>query len=182
ADMRSGRVLPSLDAAPLPRRRPDPATVVGAGARARRRRPRRPIRRCRGRRRDGAAAGRARGIHRGRAGAAHRRAVAPGRPDQAGAHPPPDEPEPRTPRGPAAGPCAAGYNDGIVLFDPLASRWLMSELAAVGEHLCVYVSRTSDPLAGGWVSYDFPTPAFPDYPKYAVWPDGYYVTTNESAP
>src|SRR5207253_1794858 len=52
----------------------------------------------------------------------------------------------------------------------------------VGEHLCVYVSRTSDPLAGGWVSYDFPTPAFPDYPKYAVWPDGYYVTTNESAP
>ena len=82
----------------------------------------------------------------------------------------------------AGGPCAAGYNDGIVLFDPLASRWLMSELAAVGEHLCVYVSRTSDPLAGGWVSYDFPTPAFPDYPKYAVWPDGYYVTTNESAP
>src|SRR5439155_9107606 len=82
----------------------------------------------------------------------------------------------------AGGPCAAGYGDGIVLFDPLASRWLMAEFAAVGNHLCVYVSRTSDPLAGGWFSYDFSTPEFPDYPKYAVWPDGYYVTSDESVP
>jgi len=37
----------------------------------------------------------------------------------------------------AGGPCAAGYGDGIVLFDPLASRWLMAEFAAVGNHLCV---------------------------------------------
>ena len=82
----------------------------------------------------------------------------------------------------AGGPCASGYGDGIVLFDPLASRWLMAEFAAVGNHLCVYVSRTSDPLTGGWFSYDFSTPEFPDYPKYAVWPDGYYVTTGESVP
>jgi hypothetical protein len=79
------------------------------------------------------------------------------------------------------GPCASGYGDGIVLFDPLASRWLMSEFAASGSHLCVYISQTSDPL-GGWFTYDFATPQFPDYPKYAVWPDAYYVTTNESAP
>jgi hypothetical protein len=26
------------------------------------------------------------------------------------------------------------------------------------------------------------TPNFPDYPKYGVWPDGYYVTTNEASP
>src|SRR5439155_143349 len=70
----------------------------------------------------------------------------------------------------AGGPCAAGYNDGIVLFDPLASRWLMSELAAVGEHLCVYVSRTSDPLAGGWVSYDFATPANSTFTQVASVP------------
>ncbi len=25
-------------------------------------------------------------------------------------------------------------------------------------------------------------PGFPDYPKYGVWPDAYYVTTNESSP
>ena len=82
----------------------------------------------------------------------------------------------------AGGPCASGYGDGIVLFDPLASRWLMAEFAAVGNHLCVYVSRTSDPMGGGWFSYDFLTPEFPDYPKYAVWPGGYYVTSDESVP
>src|SRR5437762_7889538 len=62
----------------------------------------------------------------------------------------------------AGGPCASGYGDGIVLFDTLASRWLMAEFAAVGNHLCVYVSRTSDPLAGGWFSYDFPRDIAPD--------------------
>ncbi|TMA37374.1 MAG: hypothetical protein E6J79_10645 [Deltaproteobacteria bacterium] len=80
------------------------------------------------------------------------------------------------------GLCASGFGDGIVLFDPLASRWLMSEFASRGNHLCVYVSRTSDPLGGGWFGYDFGTTEFPDYPKYAVWPDAYYLSTNESAP
>ena len=80
------------------------------------------------------------------------------------------------------GRCAAGFGDGIVLFDPLASRWLMSEFASRGNHLCVYISRTNDPLGGGWFGYDFGTEEFPDYPKYAVWPDAYYVSTNESAP
>jgi hypothetical protein len=84
--------------------------------------------------------------------------------------------------GNGTGPCASGFGDGIVLFDALASRWLMAEFAELGDHLCVYVSKTSDPLAGGWFSYAFTTPEFPDYPKYAVWPDAYYVTTNESAP
>src|SRR5256885_4508432 len=65
---------------------------------------------------------------------------------------------------------------------PISSRWLMSEFASRGNHLCVYVSRTSDPLGGGWFGYDFGTAEFPDYPKYAVWPDAYYVSTNESAP
>jgi len=80
------------------------------------------------------------------------------------------------------GRCGSGFGDGIVLFDPLASRWLMSEFASQENHLCVYVSRTSDPLGGGWFGYDFATTEFPDYPKYAVWPDAYYVSTNESAP
>ncbi len=80
------------------------------------------------------------------------------------------------------GPCGSGFGDGIVLFDPLASRWLLSEFASAGNHLCLYVSRASDPVSGGWFSYDFPTPEFPDYPKTGVWPDAYYVTTNESSP
>lgn len=80
-------------------------------------------------------------------------------------------------------PCANGQGDPIVLYDELAGRWLLSELAQQGTpRLCVYVSRTNDPVAGGWFSFEFVTPEFPDYPKYGVWPDAYYVTTNESSP
>jgi hypothetical protein len=58
----------------------------------------------------------------------------------------------------------------------------MSEFSSSGNHLCVYISKTSDPISGGWYLYDFNVPQFPDYPKYAVWPDAYYVSTNESSP
>jgi hypothetical protein len=81
-----------------------------------------------------------------------------------------------------SGACASGFGDPVVLYDELADRWLLSEFAGSGNHLCVYVSQTSDPIAGGWFAYDFATPSFPDYPKYGVWPDAYYVTTNESSP
>src|SRR5690606_34255408 len=80
------------------------------------------------------------------------------------------------------GACASGFGDPVVLYDELADRWLLSEFASGGNHLCVYISQTSDPVAGGWFAYDFSTPSFPDYPKYGVWPDAYYVTTNESSP
>jgi hypothetical protein len=53
---------------------------------------------------------------------------------------------------------------------------------ASGNRLCVYISQTNDPVAGGWFLYGFITPNFPDYPKYAVWPDAYYVSTNEANP
>lgn len=79
----------------------------------------------------------------------------------------------------AGGGCATGGGDPIVLYDRLANRWLLSEFASTGNNLCLYVSRTPDPVAGGWYLYDFETPNFPDYPKYAVWPDAYYVSTNE---
>lgn len=75
--------------------------------------------------------------------------------------------------------CSSGWGDVIVLYDQLADRWLMSEFAQVGNHLCVYISQTGDP-AGSWYSYDFTIVRFPDYPKFAVWPDAYYATTNES--
>ena len=79
------------------------------------------------------------------------------------------------------GPCQSGLGDPIVLYDKLADRWLLSEFASSGNHLCVYVSTGPNP-AGTYYFYDFTTPTFPDYPKYAVWPDAYYVTANESNP
>ena len=82
----------------------------------------------------------------------------------------------------AGGDCAKGMGDPIVLYDRLADRWLMSEVALLGNHLCVYISKTGDPVSGGWFLYDFEVPEGPDSPKYAVWPDAYYVGTNESSP
>ena len=82
----------------------------------------------------------------------------------------------------AGGACASGTGDPIVLHDSLADRWLLSEFADTGNHLCVYITRTADPVSGGYFLYDFAVPEFPDYPKYAVWPDAYYVSSNESSP
>jgi hypothetical protein len=45
--------------------------------------------------------------------------------------------------------------------------------------MCYAVSATSD-LLGGWYRYEFLRPLFPDYPRPAVWPDGYYVPTSTS--
>ncbi len=78
------------------------------------------------------------------------------------------------------GSCTDGLGDPIVLYDAYARRWLLSEFANKNDVLCVYISQTSDPIAGGWYNYQFATDNFPDYPKYGVWPDAYYVATNES--
>lgn len=77
--------------------------------------------------------------------------------------------------------CGNGLGDPVVLYDHLASRWLLSEFSSSGNRLCVYISQTSDPITGGWFTYDFSATNFPDYPKYAVWPDAYYIGTNENS-
>ncbi len=43
--------------------------------------------------------------------------------------------------------------------------------------MCYAVSTSSDPL-GSYYRYEFLRPLFPDYPRPAVWPDGYYVPTS----
>ncbi len=80
-----------------------------------------------------------------------------------------------------SGNCASGLGDPIALYDEDANRWFLSEFSSSGNLLCLYVSQTSDPLAGGWFSYQISATNFPDYPKWGVWPDAYYVTTNENA-
>ena len=81
-----------------------------------------------------------------------------------------------------SGACASGFGDGIVLYDQMADRWMLSEFAGSGNHLCIYISDGPDPVNDGWYAYDFITPNFPDYPKYGVWPDAYYVSSNENSP
>jgi subtilisin-like proprotein convertase family protein len=80
----------------------------------------------------------------------------------------------------SGGLCAAGLGDPIVLFDELASRWVLTEFTSSGNGLCVYLSDVAD-LSGTvtWTRYLFTLPSFPDYPKYGVWPNAYYVGANE---
>jgi hypothetical protein len=43
--------------------------------------------------------------------------------------------------------------------------------------MCYAVSAGPDPL-GAYYRYEFLRPLFPDYPRPAIWPDGYYVPTS----
>ena len=43
--------------------------------------------------------------------------------------------------------------------------------------MCYAISTGPDPL-GSYYRYQFVRPLFPDYPRPAVWPDGYYVPTS----
>jgi len=45
--------------------------------------------------------------------------------------------------------------------------------------MCYAISATGDPL-GAYYRYEFLRPLFPDYPRPAVWTDGYYVPTSTS--
>jgi Secretion system C-terminal sorting domain len=80
-----------------------------------------------------------------------------------------------------------GLGDPVFLYDQLANRFVMTEFANSGETngvegLIMAVSKTGDPTGGWWV-YFYPSidNAFPDYPKFSVWPDGYYATSNDFA-
>jgi hypothetical protein len=67
-------------------------------------------------------------------------------------------------------PCRFGFCDPGVLYDRVADRWIISELASADGYICVYVSTTPDPT-GPWYAYSFLVEtAVADYPKYGVWP------------
>ena len=73
--------------------------------------------------------------------------------------------------------------DPVVLYDQLADRWILSQFtgSAVGGLFfnCVAISTGSDPT-GTYYRYAFSTGAnFPDYPKYGVWSNAYFISTRE---
>jgi len=45
--------------------------------------------------------------------------------------------------------------------------------------MCYAISTGPDPL-GSYYRYEFDRPLFPDYPRPAIWPDGYYTTSSTS--
>jgi hypothetical protein len=61
----------------------------------------------------------------------------------------------------------------------MADRWLISQFAVTTTKYlnCVAVSQTPDPT-GAYNRYSYMYSDFPDYPKFGLWPDAYYVTFN----
>ncbi len=80
---------------------------------------------------------------------------------------------------PAGNACTSDRGDPLVYFDRQASRWFMLTMDDGG--VCTFVSKTSDPVTGGWWFYRYATLAFPDYPHCGIWNDAYVCTTNEGS-
>ena len=73
-------------------------------------------------------------------------------------------------------------NDGdpIVQYDKRANRWVMTQFAVADGppyYECIAVSTTPD-ATGTYARYAFKFDQFNDYPKFGVWPDGYYASFN----
>ena len=74
---------------------------------------------------------------------------------------------------------SSGAGDPVVMFDQLASRWVLTQFAGSGlTDECIAVSTTSD-ATGSWNRYAFHlgSNVF-DYPHLGVWPDAYYMSDN----
>lgn len=84
---------------------------------------------------------------------------------------------------PLGTPCST-RNDGdpTIVYDPLADRWIISQFCTAFPPFrqMVAISRTGDP-AGQYFVYEFvmPNVKLNDYPKLSVWPDGYYMSSDE---
>jgi hypothetical protein len=72
--------------------------------------------------------------------------------------------------------------DPIVMYDSQVDRYIISSMGSSGLNFAI--SQTNNPILDGWHVYSatsFGTDGqFPDYPKYSIWSDGYYCTTNTS--
>jgi hypothetical protein len=69
--------------------------------------------------------------------------------------------------------------DPIVLYDRYAERYLITQFSNTPNGFLVAISQGPDPVNDGWYTYRYNTGSFPDYPKYSIWSDGYYVTANK---
>lgn len=90
--------------------------------------------------------------------------------------------------------CTSGGGNGIILFDHLASVWIIAvRQGGPNYFFCIAVSNTDDLTSPtfAWYTYEFSLNSilninginyYPDYPKIATWPDAYYVTMDLENP
>jgi hypothetical protein len=71
-------------------------------------------------------------------------------------------------------------NDGdpIIMYDKYADRWFVSQFGTSGNKIYIAISTTPDPT-GTYYTYTYTSPQFPDYLKFSIWADGYYMTSNQ---
>lgn len=73
--------------------------------------------------------------------------------------------------------------DAVVLYDEQANRWFFAQFSLPSGSanppffIMIAVSQTPDPM-GSWYRYQYTFSTMPDYPKFGIWPDGYYMSTN----
>ena len=84
--------------------------------------------------------------------------------------------------------CYGTNGDGVILFDHLASRWVIGRRQGTSSYYyCIAVSNTDDLTSSTFNVYQLSLNArlgqnanlhtyFPDYPKIGTWSDGYYVS------
>ena len=81
------------------------------------------------------------------------------------------------------------FGDPVVLYDSFEDRWFITDFAFTldgsgnvnPQHAfqCFAVSKTGDPVNGGWNFYSIEAPGgLGDYPKFGIWPDGIYMSAN----
>ncbi len=77
---------------------------------------------------------------------------------------------------PPADNCVGNSGSPIVLYDPMADRWVFAQNGN-NNYVCFAVSKTADPTGEFWL-YGWDLGVFSDYLKIGVWPDGYYMSAN----
>lgn len=72
--------------------------------------------------------------------------------------------------------------DPIVLYDAAADRFIITEFDQSPNGFNMAISQGPDPINDGWYIYTtgLSSGQFPDYPKFSIWSDGYYITSNIS--
>jgi len=80
-----------------------------------------------------------------------------------------------------------GVDDGdpIVMYDRYADRFIITQFKvgdfAMGPFsMLMAICQGSDPVNDGWDTYEFEMDDMPDYPKFSIWHDGYYLTANKN--
>ncbi len=77
-------------------------------------------------------------------------------------------------------PATANNGDPIIMYDRYADRWFISQFGtSTDRKIYIAISQTNDPT-GAYYTYTFVSPQFPDYLKFSIWQDGYYMSSNQT--